>query len=127
MATGWLIEKDLLVTAGHCAWDWSHDYGRLTHVKAYIGYSGKESIKDTNQVQLRMGIQAASTENWLTKGSSNSRGDVSFIRVNKPFSGVDPIKYLPTPWSGSNVRLGVVGYPGDMMKTSTKEKGAVSL
>ena len=126
MATGWLIESDLLVTAGHCAYDWSHSYGRLTHVKAYIGYTGKDTTKDTEQVQLRMGVRVATTEGWLTNGSSDSRGDVSFIRVSKPFTGITPFKYLATPSSGSNVRIGVVGYPGDLKKKGTGEKGAVS-
>jgi V8-like Glu-specific endopeptidase len=127
MATGWLIEKDLLVTAGHCAYDWSHKYGRLTHVKAYVGYSGKESVKDTSMVELRMGIRVASTESWLSKGDTQPNGDVSFIRLNKPFTGVTPIKYIPTPSTGSNVSIGVVGYPGDLMKRTTQEKGAVSV
>jgi V8-like Glu-specific endopeptidase len=125
MATGWLIENDLLVTAGHCAFDWSHNYGRLTHVKAYIGYTGKEAVKNTSVVQLRMGARVAAPESWLAKGASDSRGDVAFIRLNKPFTGVTPFKYLPTPMSGANEAIGVVGYPGDLMKHSTGEKGAV--
>lgn len=125
MATGWLIEDDVLVTAGHCANDWSHNYGRLSHVKAYIGYSGKEAVSEANQVQMRMGIKVATTKSWLTKGSTDSRGDVSFIRLNKPFTGVTPIKYAQTPMAGTGERLGVVGYPGDLMKQSTREKGAV--
>jgi V8-like Glu-specific endopeptidase len=125
MATGWLIEPDLLVTAGHCANDWSHNYGKLTHVKAYIGYTGKEAVSEANQVQMRMGIKVATTESWLTKGDTDSRGDVSFICLNKPFTGVTPFKYVPTPMTGVNERIGVVGYPGDLMKRGTGEKGAV--
>jgi V8-like Glu-specific endopeptidase len=125
MATGWLIEPDLLVTAGHCANDWSHNYGKLTHVKAYIGYTGKEAVSEANQVQMRMGTKVATTESWLTKGNIDSRGDVSFISLNKPFTGVTPFKYIPTPMSGTNERIGVVGYPGDLMKRDTGEKGAV--
>lgn len=42
MGTGWLIRPDLLVTAGHCAYDFGEErYGRATIVKAYMGYSGK--------------------------------------------------------------------------------------
>jgi hypothetical protein len=125
MATGWLIEPDVLVTAGHCANDWSHNYGKLTHVKAYIGYTGKEAVSEANQVQMRMGIKVATTESWLTKGNTDSRGDVSLICLNKPFTGVTPFKYVPTPMTGVNERLGVVGYPGDLMKRGTGEKGAV--
>ncbi len=52
MGTGWLINNDTIVTAGHCVYDWSHQLGQLTHVKAYIGYHGKESIKDPRSVQF---------------------------------------------------------------------------
>lgn len=80
MATGWLISNDTLVSAGHCAYDWSHQLGRLTHVKAYIGYNGKESITDggNSAVQLRLGKRVAATEGWLAGGKNESR-DVSFI------------------------------------------------
>ncbi|KAF2203867.1 hypothetical protein GQ43DRAFT_478690 [Delitschia confertaspora ATCC 74209] len=125
MATGWLIENDLLVTAGHCAFDWSHNYGRLSHVKCYIGYTGREAVKDKVQVQLRMGTRVAVLDSWLSKGATDSRADVAFIRVNSPFTGVTPLKYAPTPLSGVNERIGVAGYPGDLMKKSTGEKGAL--
>lgn len=73
-----------------------------------------------------MGIRIAAPESWLTKGATEPRGDVAFIRVNKAFTGVTPFKYASTPLTGTNLRLGVVGYPGDLMKVSTGEKGAVS-
>lgn len=38
MATGWLVRPDIIVTAGHCAYDWgSGKLGRAVRVKAYIG------------------------------------------------------------------------------------------
>lgn len=127
MATGWLISDDTLVTAGHCSWDWGHNLGRLTHIKAYIGYSGKESITDSKNyaVQFRTGKRVAAPEGWLADGKDERR-DVAFIQVDKPFTGIKPFKYQPTPLSGSKVVLGVVGYPGDLMNPKTKEKGAVS-
>ena len=127
MATGWLINSDTIVTAGHCAYDWSHNLGKLTHVKAYIGYYGKESIKDdrNSAVQFRTGKRVAVLEDWLTSGENESR-DVAFVEVDSPFNGIKPIKYQPTPLTGTNVVLGVVGYPGDLMNPRSKEKGAVS-
>lgn len=127
LATGWLISNDTLVTAGHCAYDWSHQLGRLTHVKAYIGYNGKESITDSGSsaVQLRLGKRVAAPEGWLADGQNEPR-DVSFIQVDRPFTGIKPMKYQPTPKSGTKVVLGVVGYPGDLMNPRSKEKGAVS-
>ena len=49
--------------------------------------------------------------------------DVGFIQVNKPFTGIIPIKYEETPQSGE-LMLGVVGYPGDLKDERTGEKGA---
>ena len=127
MATGWLINSDTIVTAGHCSYDWSHSLGRLTTVKAYIGYNGKESVKDNNNnaVQFRTGKRIAAPQGWLTSGDNEPR-DVSFIQVDRPFTGTKPIKYQPTPLTGSKVVLGVVGYPGDLMNPKSKEHGAVS-
>ncbi|KAL9111829.1 MAG: hypothetical protein Q9187_007870, partial [Circinaria calcarea] len=125
MATGWLINGDTIVTAGHCAYDWSHNLGRLTHVKAYIGYYGKESIKDNRNsaVQFRTAKRVAVLEDWLTNGDNEPR-DVAFIQVDPPFNGIKPIKHQPTPLTGTNVVLGVVGYPGDLMNPKSKERGA---
>ncbi len=44
MGTGWLIRNDILVTAGHCAYDHTNDYGPVQEVKAYIGFEGKASV-----------------------------------------------------------------------------------
>lgn len=126
MATGWLISNDTIVTAGHCAYDWSHKQGRLTHVKAYIGYYGKDSIKDTRCVQFRTGKRVVVPPGWLAS-ANNERHDVAFIQVDRPYTGIKPITYQATPSTGSEVVLGVVGYPGDLMNAKTKEKGAVSV
>lgn len=106
---------------GHCTYDWSHNLGRATEVKAYIGYHGNGSIKDPN-VQFRSGKRIVTTAGWLkTKGANPF--DVGFIQVNKPFTGIIPIKYEETPQSGE-LMLGVVGYPGDLKDERTGEKGA---
>ena len=96
-------------------------------VKAYIGYNGKESVKDNsnNAVQFRTGKRIAAPQGWLTSGDNEPR-DVSFIQVDRPFTGIKPIKYQPTPLTGSKVVLGVVGYPGDLMNPKSQERGAVS-
>jgi V8-like Glu-specific endopeptidase len=121
IATGWLIRPNLLVTAGHCAFDWGHGMGRLVQVKAYIGYYGQASISDPN-VQFRCGSRIATTLEWLTaKGNRNF--DVSFIMLDKPFEGVKSFNFADTPLSGS-MDIGVVGYPGDLKDPSTDEHGA---
>ncbi|RAH86026.1 hypothetical protein BO86DRAFT_434560 [Aspergillus japonicus CBS 114.51] len=96
MGTGWLIRDDLLVTAGHCAFDWKEGFGRANEVKAYIGYNGKGSIDSRSaNVQFRHGVRIVTTEGWL-QSSSNRHNDFS-----------------DTPVAGSDT-IGVVGYPGDM-------------
>ena len=102
MGTGWLITPDIFVTAGHCSYDWSHKMGRATEVKAYIGYKGRESEKDS-PVQFRQVKRIVTTEGWVkTKGQKCF--DVSFMQVEKPFSGITPIKFMETPTQGNEVR-----------------------
>lgn len=100
---------------------WSHKLGRATEVKAYIGYKGRDAVNDPN-VQFRTGKRIVTTEGWLkTRGTKSF--DVGFIQVNKPFTGILPIKYEETPVNGE-FELGVVGYPGDLTDKQTGEKGA---
>ena len=95
--------------------------GRATEIKAYIGYSGQASIKNPN-VQFRTAKRIVTTEGWLkARGAKNF--DVGFVQVNKPFTGITPIKYEETPVQG-DLTLGVVGYPGDLKDEHTNEKGA---
>ncbi|KAL8705089.1 MAG: hypothetical protein Q9201_001772 [Fulgogasparrea decipioides] len=121
MGTGWLIKPDILVTAGHCSYDWSHNLGRATEVKAYIGYQGDVSVKHPN-TQFRSVKRIVTTEGWL-KGRGAKNFDVSFMQVEEPFTGITPIVYSETPESGEYT-IGVVGYPGDMKDPKTGEKGA---
>ncbi|KAK7976389.1 hypothetical protein PG989_014852 [Apiospora arundinis] len=123
IATGWLIRPDLLVTAGHCAFDWGHNLGRLVQVKCYIGYNGHESIHDARaHVQFRSGKRVATTLEWMT-AKNNRNFDVSFIQVDRPFDGITPYQFADTPLSGTT-SIGVVGYPGDLKDEKTKEVGA---
>jgi V8-like Glu-specific endopeptidase len=123
MATGWLIRPDLVVTAGHCVYDHAHYLGKLTHIKAYIGYAGKDSITDPgSMVQMRIGKSVCTTSKWFESGVSET-GDVAFVLLEKPFTDVKPIKYAETPLSDT-LKLGIVGYPGDLIDEHG-EKGAV--
>ena len=121
MGTGWLVTPDVFVTAGHCSYDWSHKLGRATEVKAYIGYAGHQSEKNTT-VQFRQVKRIVTTEGWV-KTRGQKCFDVSFMQVDKPFHDITPIRYMETPAKG-NMTIGVVGYPADLSDPNTKEKGA---
>ncbi len=121
MGTGWLIRPDVLVTAGHCSYDWAHKLGRATEVKAYIGYDGEDSINDPN-VQFRSVKRIVTTEGWVkTKGQKSF--DVGFMQVETPFTGITPVRFEETPSQGSLI-LGIVGYPGDKYDKKTGQHGA---
>ena len=122
MATGWLIAPDLIVTAGHSAFDWSYKLGRLTQVKAYIGYNGKNSTNDSGSVQFRQGERVATTVEWLRSKGIRAY-DLAFIKVQQAFTGIVPIGFKDTPKSGP-ASLGLVGYAGDLADNYTGEKGA---
>ena len=111
MGTGWLISPEILVTAGHIAYNWGHKLGRATEIMACIGYNGQQSIKDPS-VQFRHVKRIVTTEGWL-RAKGSKMFDVAFGQVERPFTGIKPIKYVETPPSG-NFSLGVVGYPGDL-------------
>ena len=123
MGTGWLIQPDLLVTAGHNVYSWSKDgsndkpkgeqkpRGRAVDIKCYIGYCGRDSV-GKDGVQERQAKKVLTTAEWLAS-SRNSPWDVAFIQVGKPFTGeLNLFSYLSTP-ERNRTTIGVVGYPGD--------------
>ncbi|KAJ4293978.1 hypothetical protein N0V90_007667 [Kalmusia sp. IMI 367209] len=121
--TGWLIRPDLMVTAGHCVFDWGHSLGPVVQIQAYVGYNGKDSVTDLKaKVQFRTGKRVATTLEWVT-AKGQRKFDVGFVQLDAPFTNVTPWKFDETPLSGS-YKLGVVGYPGDLSDPKTKEMGA---
>jgi V8-like Glu-specific endopeptidase len=115
MATGWMISSDVLVTAGHCAYDWGFNLGRARTIKAYLGYkNGKWS-------QFRTGKMIATTAGWL-EGSKNKTKDVSFVQLESAFNNVVPFQYTSTPLANTE-DLYIVGYPADKVDPKTKERG----
>ena len=99
MGTGWLIEPDLIVTAGHMSFDWDHKFGFALEIKAWIGYYGRENVGDTS-VQFRHGKTVSVPAEWIKAPRENY--DVSFIKVDKPFTGVKPFEYYDTPAKGKS-------------------------
>ena len=114
IATGWLIEDDIVATAGHCLYDHGSDekkgMGCVTRIKAYIGYHGKRFVND-DDVQFRAGSSAVTPAKWLDS-KMNKSFDVGFIQLTEAFDGVNRLPFIDTPVQGKTI-LGVVGYPGD--------------
>ena len=127
MGSGWLVSKEVFVTAGHCVYDWSHKFGRVTKMKCFVGYNGKESLgkNDNSQVQFRPATRVMTTVGWRQQRDRSH--DVAFVRVDQAFEGnLNTFTFMKTPAAPSSIMLGVVGYPGDMCKwTATgREHGA---
>ncbi|KAK3492025.1 uncharacterized protein B0T23DRAFT_132759 [Neurospora hispaniola] len=122
IGTGYLVASDTFVTAGHCVFhrgDDGHGLGRLTHMKCFIGYHGKDSASDPS-VQFRSAAKVVTTSKYIIDG--DRRRDVAFVKVDQPFDGnLNLFKYQDTPLKDSTL-LGVIGYPGD--KSMNNEKGA---
>ncbi|KAF5976828.1 hypothetical protein FBULB1_6782 [Fusarium bulbicola] len=118
--TGWLISNDLIITAGHCTYDHTYNFGKAVKIRAYIGYNGKESIGKPG-VQFRQGRKIVTPMEWTTS-DINRANDVSLILLDTPFNSVAPINYNPTAAAFKDWKLGVVGYPDD--RTLDDEPGA---
>ena len=71
--TGWLIDEDLVVTAGHVIYDSNDKWGGLSSMKVYIGYNGN----DTSEREYRYGKFVAVPTEWLK--DSNAKYDVGFV------------------------------------------------
>ena len=109
--TGWLIQKDLLVTAGHCVYSHGHRRPHVISIKAYLGYHGKDS-ESKDYVELRHGYQVATPTQWAK--AQHVPHDVAFIQLMEKFDNVSLITYEDTPNCPREETLLVVGYPCDL-------------
>ncbi|KJK80110.1 hypothetical protein H634G_04349 [Metarhizium anisopliae BRIP 53293] len=118
IATGFLVSGDVVVTAGHCAFDYSRNLGRLIQAKAYVGYG-------SSSVAFRCGTAVATTDGWINKDGSEPC-DVSFIKLASPFNANEVKAFYnlaQTPLQDKGAMVGVVGYPGDIVDAKG-ERGA---
>ncbi|KAG9495747.1 hypothetical protein J7337_012305 [Fusarium musae] len=118
-ATGWLIMPHLIVTAAHCVYDHTYDFGKAIQVCAYVGYNGKNSI-DKPGVQFRRGLKVVILKDWIIS-DTNRGSDVAFTRVDE-FSDVVRIAQQPTNGIVEKMFRSVVEYPCD--KSLGDERGA---
>ncbi|KAH7154486.1 trypsin-like cysteine/serine peptidase domain-containing protein, partial [Fusarium sp. MPI-SDFR-AT-0072] len=118
-ATGWLIMPNLIITAAHCVYDHTYDFGKAIHVRAFVGYNGKNSI-DQPGVQFRRGLKVVVPKDWIIS-DTNRASDVAFIKVEE-FSNIVRISQQPTVGIVNKMLLSVVGYPCD--KSLGDERGA---
>ncbi|RKK79474.1 hypothetical protein BFJ69_g4902 [Fusarium oxysporum] len=118
-ATGWLIMPHLIITAAHSVYGHTYNYGKAVHVRAFMGYNGKNSI-DQPGVQFRRRLRAVIPKDWIIS-DTNRASEVAFIKVEE-FNNIVRISQQPTTGFVNKMLLSVVGYPCD--KSLGGERGA---
>ena len=87
--TGWLIAKDLVVTAGHVIYDSKDKWGGLYSMKVCIGYNGN----DHSNLESRYGKFVAAPTEWIKDlDAKYDVGFVSFLFPNRFLEIVDLLK-----------------------------------
>lgn len=109
----------LIITAAHCVYDHTHDFGKAVQVRAFVGYNGKNSV-DQPGVQFRRGLKVVVPKDWIIS-DTNRASDVAFIKVEE-FNDIVRIAQQPTAGIVNKMLLSVVGYPCD--KSLGDEPGA---
>lgn len=72
IGTGWLIGNDMIVTAGHCVYDWKDKGGFLKYIKVYFGYNSSSSPG-----MYRYGISVSCPAEYLK--AESDQHDLSFV------------------------------------------------
>ena len=114
--TGWLVQNDLLVTAGHMVL--SKLRKRAVYLNAYAGYHGLDSIGKPN-VQKRRANRVVILKAYFQNQSSLR--DVAFVKLREPFENVQPFTYCDTPEQTKASHIGVVGYSGDKDRNDVRD------
>jgi hypothetical protein len=88
-----------------------------THIKTYLGYTGRDLVGDTDKkdgVEFRSAKSFTSCKEYLPLPGSkaNSTYDVAVIKLEKRFEYVKPLAFDATPVT-SEVELWIAGFPRD--------------
>jgi hypothetical protein len=109
-ATGWLVDKATVVTAGHSMY--GTPYGRATDILVCVGYDGDNSTN--TGLDQRRGKQIVVHSEYYHK--FKKARDLASIRLESAFNDVQPVKWKTCPDKGIDMPIAVVGYPGDIPK-----------
>ena len=117
--TGWLLRKDLLVTAAHVVRPSLEE--RAVYLNAYAGYHGLGSVGKPD-VQKRRGKRVLVLKAYYDDDRSYTH-DVAFVKLSEPFENVRPFTHCDTPEQAISSLLGVVGYPADKDRYDVEDLG----
>ena len=117
--TGWLLRKDLLVTAAHVVRPSSCE--RAVHLNAYAGYRGLGSVGKP-AVQKRRAKRVLVLKAYYDDNRSYT-DDVAIVKLREPFENVRPFTHCETPEQETESLLGVVGYPADKDRYDVEDLG----
>lgn len=101
IGTGWLADKNIVMTAGHIAC--SQEYGMLLAVEVSIAYDLRSPLK-------RSGTHVSVHRGWYT--SFQDRYDIACIWLSDPFTEEIPMPLCVSAWHNRK-SMSVAGYSED--------------
>lgn len=125
--TGWLLNHDTVVTAGHNLYDPDkrfHACEVTVSIGITIGTIGSE-IVETQQV-------STVAVHWGYFAGGRIQNDMAILKLKQPLQTARPIPWMEAPLIGIGCFLRIVGYPGDLQnrrrrgRVMYKSEGALS-
>ncbi|WP_430453474.1 trypsin-like serine peptidase [Rhodopirellula europaea] len=109
VGTGWLINSQTVVTAGHCVY-MRRLGGWAKAIDVYPGRNGRQIFRRASAKQLM------SVRGWIEEGEPAM--DYAVIKLSEPIDGVGAMGFgVMNDESLREFRFHVVGYPGDKPRT----------
>lgn len=107
--TGWLIDKETVVTAAHCLYDPKYDTFATT-VDVFVGISMQWSQDKTEQEQRRASSVAV---HWGYYAGYGTPYDFAILKLDQPFKDIVAVSAGNCP-KDVDFKIRVVGFPGDL-------------